>query len=173
MIKTTACARLALFVAAAIATAAVGRLAAVEPGPETAATASTANRPTPTPAAESGAKGKKRDTYPFRGVIGSVDIQARTLTLVGKQTRRVIQVTEATRLEKSDKGAAVFDDLKTGERIGGTLKKSAAGVEEALLIRLGAKSGSDPTEDGESAGAAKDKAEDKDKEDGSGKGGQP
>lgn len=157
MIKTTACARLALFVAAAIATAAVGRLAAVEPGPETATTASTANgSPVATAATETGTKGKKRDTYPFRGVIGSVDAQARTLTLVGKQTRRVIQVTEVTRLEKSDKAKAVFDDLKAGERIGGTLKKGAEGVEEALLIRLGAKPGGDTTEEREASGGADD-----------------
>lgn len=161
MIKSTACARLALLVAAAIATAAVGRLAAVEPGPETAATVSTAKGSAATAATESGAKGKKRDTYPFRGVIGAVDSQARTLTLVGKQTRRVIQVTDATRLEKSDKAAAVFDDLKTGERIGGTLKKSASGVEEALLIRLGTKTGSDPADDGETSGESKEAGEPK------------
>lgn len=39
------------------------------------------------------------------------------------------------------------------------MKKSASGVEEALLIRLGAKSGSDTADDAEPAGETKEAGE--------------
>lgn len=164
MIRQTARARLAFAIAAAIATAAIPGWAAVESGPTSAVTTPTATRSAASAPEESGGKTRKRDTYPFRGVIGAVDAQARTLTLVGKQTRRIIQVTDATRLEKSGK-AAVFEDLKTGERIGGTLKKNATGTEEALLIRVGQKPAGEMPEDQDEASHAKD-AE-------AGKGGKP
>ncbi|MBL9134916.1 MAG: hypothetical protein JNK85_03565 [Verrucomicrobiales bacterium] len=164
MIRQSARLRLAFVLAAAIATTALQSGAAVESGPESAVTPTTVKPSAVTAPTAPDGKPKKRDTYPFRGVIGSVDAQARTLTLVGKQTRRTIHVTDTTRLEKSGK-VAVFDDLKTGERIGGTLKKNPMGAEEALLIRVGIKAGSDAPEDADMPSHAK--------EDESEKGGKP
>ncbi len=92
-----------------------------------------------TPAPTSPAREKKRDTYPFNGTIALVDVTARTVTLKGRENKRVISLTEQTRLVKQGQPAA-FEDLKAGERIGGTLRKNAAGREEALLVRIGPKS---------------------------------
>lgn len=133
----TAILRLAFTLAAAITAAAVSssaRAGADAKGPETAENAT----PTVTAPDSRPTKGKKRETYPFRGVVGAIDVSARTLTLEGKQTRRVIYVTEMTRVEKHGK-AGVFEDLKVGETIGGTLKKDPSGREEALLVRVGPK----------------------------------
>jgi hypothetical protein len=84
---------------------------------------------------------KKRDTYPFRGVIASMDATERTLTLEGKKVRRLIRLTEMTRIEKHG-GPATFADLQPGDALGGTLRKNTDGVEEALLLRVGPKSDS-------------------------------
>jgi hypothetical protein len=130
--KETAGLRLALCLAAAVASAAMGSMAADDKGPEKA-TPTTTFEP-----AESPAKGNKRDTYPFRGVIASIDTTNRTVTLEGRQTRRVLRVTEVTRFEKEGKPLP-FAELKKGEAVGGTLKRIAPGLEEAVLIRVGMK----------------------------------
>lgn len=133
--------RLPVFLAVAIASTATLRVAAEE---ETAAKAavSTPHKTTPagvpTEPSEAPAR-RKRDTYPFRGVIGSIDTTARTLTLEGRQNRRILQLTDATRVEKHGQSSRV-EDLKPGETVGGTLRRaSAGGHEEALLIRVGPK----------------------------------
>ncbi len=84
------------------------------------------------------AKPGKRTTYPFRGVIATVDANARTVTLTGRTARRVIAVLPETRFTR-DGGPASLDDLKSGEAVGGTLRKTSEGREEALLIRIGAR----------------------------------
>lgn len=133
----TAILRLAFTLAAVITAAAVSssaRAGADPKGPETAGnTTPTVTSPDSRPTRE-----KKRETYPFRGVVGAIDVSARTLTLEGKQTRRVIHFTETTRVEKHGK-VGLFEDLKVGETVGGTLKKDPSGREEALLVRVGPK----------------------------------
>jgi hypothetical protein len=125
--RQTARLRLAVYLAAAFTTAAMGSLAADEKGP---------TRPeTTVPQSElTTERVRRRDTYPFRGIIATIDINARTLLLEGRQTRRLIRVLESTRFEKEGK-PAMLGDLKPGERVAGTLRKNASGAEEALLIR--------------------------------------
>jgi hypothetical protein len=131
--KQTARMRLAIYCAAAITATVLGHsTAAAQEG------ASPAPIPTPKAEVELPPKGTRRDTYPFRGVIAAIDIQAKRLTLEGKQNRRVIHVTNSTRFEKQGQ-TVVLADLKVGEAIGGTLRKTAAGQEEALLVRLNPK----------------------------------
>ncbi|MDO8348599.1 MAG: hypothetical protein Q7T30_00065 [Planctomycetota bacterium] len=83
-------------------------------------------------------KAGKRQTYPFRGVVAAIDTTAKTVTLEGRTTRRVIAITDETRLVR-DGAAAALGDLKSGESIGGTLRKTPDGRELALLIRVGIK----------------------------------
>lgn len=86
---------------------------------------------------------KKRDTYPFRGKIASFDATALALRLDGKTSKRVVHLTAQTRLTRSGQ-PALPEDLKPGEEVGGTLRKTPEGREEALLIRIGPKT--DPAE---------------------------
>lgn len=81
----------------------------------------------------------KRETYPFRGTVGSVDPEGMTLVLEGRQNRRVVQLTKQTRIEK-DGAPATVESVKSGDAVGGTLRKTADGKEEALLVRVGPKS---------------------------------
>ncbi len=132
--KHTARLRLALYFAAAITSVALGTMAADEPGPDKAAPVPSSK---PAQAPPTGTS-RRRDTYPFRGVVASIDAEARTVTLEGRQNRRVIHLTELTRLEKEGQPAQ-FADLKAGDRVGGTLRKTGDGREQAVLIRLGLK----------------------------------
>lgn len=91
-----------------------------------------------TEAPEPGAKSAKRQTYPFRGKVASVDTMARTVTLEGRTSRRVIAVTDDTRLTREG-AVARLEEIKPGEAVGGTLRKSAEGREIATLIRVGLK----------------------------------
>lgn len=102
---------------------------------------STVDKPGParTPSPSSG----KRETYPFRGKVASFDTTLRALKLEGKTTSRMVQLTAQTRLTKQGQPAKV-EDLKAGEEVGGTLRKTPEGREEAVLIRIGPKT---PTED--------------------------
>lgn len=80
----------------------------------------------------------KRETYPFRGTVGSVDPAAMTLVLEGKQSKRVVQLTARTRIEK-DGATTPLESVKAGDVVGGTLRKTPEGREEALLVRIGPK----------------------------------
>ncbi|MEW6305459.1 MAG: hypothetical protein AB1705_18435 [Verrucomicrobiota bacterium] len=83
-----------------------------------------------------GADKKKSDVYPFNGKIKSSDSAAMTITVAGKEKDRVIHVTSSTRIMKEGK-PATFGDAKAGEDIGGQVKKSADGKEEAVSLRFG------------------------------------
>ncbi|MBL9126860.1 MAG: hypothetical protein JNL97_04400 [Verrucomicrobiales bacterium] len=110
--------------------------------PGTAAAApSTVDKPAParTPPPSTG----KRETYPFRGKVASFDTTLRALKLEGKTSSRMVQLTAQTRLTKQGQPAKM-EDLKAGEEVGGTLRKTPEGREEAVLIRIGPKT---PTED--------------------------
>lgn len=95
--------------------------------------------PAPGPVTAPGKSGSaKRETYPFRGVVASVDATARTVTLEGKGSRRVIAILPDTRLIRAG-NPATLEDVKAGEKVGGTLRKSGEGREVALLFRVGDK----------------------------------
>lgn len=140
--KPNAYLRRVLSLAAAFATSAACLAAAADPqAPEPAGT------PPRTTSTDNAAKPAKRSTYPFRGVIGAFDTETRLLTLEGKQGKRVIRLTDLTRLER-DGRPGVPTDLKRGEKVGGTLKRNPQGEEEALLVRIAPKPApDDPAED--------------------------
>jgi hypothetical protein len=60
------------------------------------------------------------------------------VTLEGKGSRRVIAILPDTRLVRAG-NPATLEDIKTGEKVGGTLRKSGEGREVALLFRVGEK----------------------------------
>lgn len=100
-----------------------------------------------------GTKTGKRQTYPFRGKVASIDATARTVTLEGRTSRRVISVNDDTRLTR-DGATARLEEIKPGEAVGGTLRKSAEGREIATLIRVGLK----PKDKAPAGGGAEDPA---------------
>lgn len=139
--------RLAALLAAAWTMAAPIRSVAASEGPgspgETTTTTTTPASTRPPPAVASGAKDPasnrpKRETYPFRGTIAAVDAPAMTLLLEGKQSKRTIHLLPETRIEKDGTPLAV-DAVQPGEAVGGTLRRSAEGREEAVLVRIGPK----------------------------------
>lgn len=87
-----------------------------------------------------GGEKKKRDTYPFNGKLKSIDKVGMTLTLEGKEKERVIHITSSTKFTKAGK-PATMDDGAAGEPIGGLVKKTADGKEEAVSVRYGAAEG--------------------------------
>jgi hypothetical protein len=127
----------ALAASAIIITGTSPATGAAEPGPEKATT--TATEKVLRERGSGANAGAKRDTYPFRGKVASFDAAAQALKLEGKTTQRVVLLTAQTRLTKQGQ-PAVLEDLKPGEQVGGTLRKSPEGREEALLIRIGPKS---------------------------------
>jgi hypothetical protein len=80
----------------------------------------------------------QRDKIPFHGKLAAVDKAAMTITLEGKETRRVFQLTADTRLTKLGK-PATLEDAVTGEDVGGLYKKTEAGTMEAVSVRFGPK----------------------------------
>lgn len=130
--KQTAGLRLALSLAAAITAVSAFGQGTREPGPGKAVSLSATNSAA---AVERPATGTRRDTYPFRGTVASVDVEERIVILEGRQARRVIRVLETTRLEREGRPMPL-ETLKKGERVGGTLRRNAAGQEEATLVRV-------------------------------------
>lgn len=141
--KNTAGMRRAVSCTVAVLIAATALAVTGNPNPGRVLSGATLTLAERTPDAPPESGKKKRDTYPFRGVIASLDATERTLMLEGKQVRRLIRLTEMTRIEKHG-GPATFADLQPGDALGGTLRKNSEGVEEALLVRVGPRSESAP-----------------------------
>lgn len=134
--------RRALSWAAALVTSATCLAAPADPQ-----TTDNASAPPRSTSGDNTSRSTKRTTYPFRGVIGTFDADTRLLTLEGRQGKRVIRLTDLTRLER-DGRPGVPADLKRGEKVGGTLKRNPQGEEEALLVRVAPKPApDDPAED--------------------------
>lgn len=95
--------------------------------------AQTAAKPVETTSQE-----KKSVRLPFRGKVSSVDTAAMTITLDGKEKKRVIHVTSQTRIAKLGKSAKLEDAI-VGEEVGGQALRLANGREEAISLRLGPK----------------------------------
>ena len=83
-------------------------------------------------------KKKKSGFYPFRGLIKSVDVAKKTITLPGGKGKpdRVFFVTDTTKLRGLDKKAAKLEDIKSGQFVGGRAKKRDDGKSEATTINL-------------------------------------
>lgn len=105
----------------------------------------------PTSAAEQkkpdAAEKEKPGRLPFSGKIGAVDNVSKSITLAGKEKNRVIHVTSETKIMKAGK-PATFDDAKVGEEVGGQLRKTADGKEEAISLRVGPKPEETPKKEG-------------------------
>lgn len=80
----------------------------------------------------------QRDKIPFHGKLAAVDKAAMTITLEGKESRRVFQITADTRLTKLGK-PATLEDAVTGEDVGGLYRKTEDGRLEAVSVRFGPK----------------------------------
>jgi hypothetical protein len=99
----------------------------------------TKSKSTNSPAA-SDAKAK---SLPFKGKLGAVDNNAKTITL-DEKTKRVFIITSETRLTKNGK-PATLQDAVVGEEITGSYKKQADGKLSAVSVNLGGKAATPPS----------------------------
>lgn len=83
-------------------------------------------------------KDSKRNSYPFHGTLSTTDSSGMSLTLEGKKKPRVIAVTAETRIFRDGEKAKLKDGV-AGERVTGTVRRNAAGQEEAITVRFAAK----------------------------------
>lgn len=83
-------------------------------------------------------KKKKTGFFPFRGLIKSVDMAKKTITLPGGKGKpdRVFFVTDTTKLRDLDKKATKLKNIKSGQFVGGRAKKRDDGKSEATTINL-------------------------------------
>lgn len=107
----------------------------------TPAKTNAAPAPSATPAASASpmaktATGKANRSVPFRGKIASVDAKAKTFTVAGKETSRVVKITDQTAITKQGV-AATMKDVVANEEVRGLYWKKEDGSLEAKSIRLG------------------------------------
>lgn len=95
------------------------------------------------PASEAPAKGKKAARSSFKGHLTAIDKTAMTFTVEGKNRPSTLHVTSRTRISKAGK-PATFGDAAIGDVADGQAIKNAADEEEAVTLRLGAKSKAKP-----------------------------
>ena len=83
-------------------------------------------------------KKKKSGFFPFRGMIKSVDVAAKTITLPGAKGKpdRVFHVSTETKLNGLNKKPVKLADVKPGQYIGGRAKKLENGKAEATTINV-------------------------------------
>ena len=98
-----------------------------------------AKKPAPT-AVE---KAKASVPTAFRGSVAAVDKTAMTFSVGEKAKTRTIHITSRTRITKAGK-PATSGDVTVGEAVSGQAIKNAAGEEEAVAVRLGAKPAAKP-----------------------------
>lgn len=77
----------------------------------------------------------KRDWYPFRGTVGSVDKQAKTVSLKKKEGERVIRLDAKSEIEVYGKPGTLAD-VKVGDYAHGKLHKDASGKEFVLSVKF-------------------------------------
>jgi len=88
-----------------------------------------------TSAADNSGVTKTRAT-PFRGMIASVDDNAKTFTIAGKDTSRVLKITDKTILTKAGQ-PATMKDVVANEEVRGSYYKMPDGSMEAKFVKLG------------------------------------
>ncbi len=75
-------------------------------------------------------------SIPFRGKVASVDASAKTFSIAGKETTRVIKITDQTKITKQ--GAdATMKDIVADEEVRGSYWKKEDGSLEARSVKLG------------------------------------
>lgn len=75
---------------------------------------------------------------PVYGKVGTIDKEAKTITLEGKEKVRIFYVTPATRVHRS-KRPAKFEDVAVGQWIGGFARPDADGRATLATLNLGVK----------------------------------
>jgi hypothetical protein len=80
----------------------------------------------------------KTKAFPFQGKVAAVDIEAKTITLQGKEKNRTFLITNQTRIMKDGKAASLAD-AKVGDAVGGQALAAGESTYEALSLRIGAK----------------------------------
>ena len=80
----------------------------------------------------------KRTSYPFHGTLATIDSAGSSVTLEGKKKPRVIAVTPETRVFRNGAKAKLGEGI-AGERVTGTVRRNAAGQEEAITLRFAPK----------------------------------
>jgi len=101
--------------------------------------ASAQSNSTPSTAAPATPDAKAR-AFPFRGKISAVDTVKMTLTLEGKATNRVFEITSTTKLVKAGKPATLAD-ATVGETVTGQCTKTADGQYVAKSVYIGPRPG--------------------------------
>lgn len=104
-----------------------------------AASAKSKATASPAPAASAAPmmdKTAKVRSIPFHGKIGTVDANAKTFTIVGKEKTRVIKITDQTKITKQ--GAdATMKEVVADEEVRGSYWKKDDGSLEARSVKLG------------------------------------
>lgn len=99
--------------------------------------AASAQEPAASPAATAPASKPRNPT--FHGNIDAADAAAMTFTLKGKKNTRTFTVTPATKLLKRTGGEATWADLKAGEYVTGSAKKTGEDAYQAVSVKVGPK----------------------------------
>jgi hypothetical protein len=94
-------------------------------------------------AASTSAKAAKVSGYPFRGKLKSVNKEALTFTLAGKEKDRVFHVTAETKFVRDGKAVALGDGA-AGEEVAGYARNDSGGKAQALSVRFGSATATDP-----------------------------
>lgn len=76
--------------------------------------------------------------YPFRGTVDAINSSAKTITLDGKKTERVLHVTDASVLEKDGKPAKI-EEIASGDYARGLLSKPDGSREILVKATFGPK----------------------------------
>jgi hypothetical protein len=85
---------------------------------------------------EKSAGGKMNRSIPFRGKIASVDADAKTFSIAGKETTRMIRITDQTKITKQG-AEATMKDVVADEEARGSYWKKEDGSLEARSVKLG------------------------------------
>lgn len=91
---------------------------------------------------EAPAKDALPRALPFRGKIGAVDKQSKTI----KVGERTFQVTSDTKINKAGK-AATLDDASVDEEVGGSYREGANKKLNLVSLRIGARPDAAPKKD--------------------------
>ncbi len=100
---------------------------------------------------------KTEKGYPFRGKLKSIDRNAMTFTLAGKEKDRVFQVTSETKFVRDGKTATLAQGVE-GEEVGGYARNLEGGKIQALTVRFGA-AASAPAKAGSASKSARSSAD--------------
>ncbi|MDQ6765811.1 MAG: hypothetical protein M3Z22_06910 [Verrucomicrobiota bacterium] len=91
---------------------------------------------------------------PFHGTVASVDQVAKSFTIAGKETSRVVMVTEKTTVTKSG-ASATMNDIAANDAVRGSYWKGADGKLEAKTVKIGAMSDAEKAAAGKKSKKAK------------------